>query len=121
MRAYSLDLRHRIIAALEAGQTVAAVAVRFAVSARTVWRYRQQWREEGTITARSSPGRPPLIPPDQRDALSAQVLANPDGTLLEHCQQWAQKTGVIVSEATMCRVLQQLALTRKTPKGHPAS
>lgn len=113
MRAYSLDLRHRIIAALEAGQPVAEVATRFAVSPRTVRRYRQQWREAGVLTARTSPGRPRLIPPDQHAALTALIRATPEATLSEYCQHWAEATGVVVSEATMCRSLQNLALTRK--------
>lgn len=113
MRAYSLDLRQRIIAALEAGQPLAEVAIRFAVSSRTGRRYRQQWREEGSVSARTSPGRPPLILPDQHEALTALVLASPDATLSDYCQHWAGATGVVVSEATMCRTLQQLALTRK--------
>ena len=113
MRAYSLDLRQRIVAALEAGESVTAVATRFAVSPRTVRRYRHQWREAGTLIARTSPGRPRLISPDQHDALGAQVLADPDARLLDHCQQWAASTGVVVSEATMCRTLQKLALTHK--------
>ena len=113
MRAYSLDLRQRIIAALEAGESVKEVAVRFDVSPRTVRRYRHQWRETGTLTARTSPGRPPLIPPDQHDVLRVQVLADPDARLIDHCQQWTASTGVVVSEATMCRTLQQLALTHK--------
>jgi transposase len=113
MRAYSLDLRQRIIAALEAGQTVAEVALRFAVSSRTVRRYRQQWRAEGSVIARTSPGRPPLIPPDQHEALSVLVLATPDATLTDYCQQWAAETGVCVSAATMCRTLLHLELTRK--------
>lgn len=113
MRAYSLDLRQRIIAALEAGQPVAEVAIRFAVSSRTVRRYRQQWRDAGSVTARTSPGRPPLILPDQHGALTALVLAMPDATLTDYCQHWAEATGVVVSEATMCRTLQNLELTRK--------
>jgi len=113
MRAYSLDRRQRIIAALEAGEPVREVATRFAVSPRTVRRYRHQWREAGTLTARTSPGRPPMIPPDQHDALRAQVLADPDARLIDHCQQWVASTGVVVSEATMCRTLQKLALTHK--------
>jgi transposase len=113
MRAYSLDLRERIIAALEAGQTVAEVALRFAVSPRTVRRYRQQWREAGSMVARTSSGRPPLIPLDQREALTALVLAAPDATLADYCQQWEAATDVSVSTATMCRTLQQLELTRK--------
>lgn len=113
MRAYSLDLRQRIIAAVEAGQTVVEVASRFAVSPRTVRRYRQQWRAEGTVVARTSPGRPPLIPPDQHAALTTLVLASPDATLIDYCQQWTAAHGVGVSAATMCRTLQNLELTRK--------
>ena len=113
MRAYSLDLCQRILAALEAGQAVAQVATRFSVSARTVRRYRAQWRDQGHLRARTSPGRPPRIVPAQYDALTAQVLAAPDATLVEHCQQWAAATGVVVSEATMCRLLQRIELTRK--------
>lgn len=113
MRAYSLDLRERIIAALEMGQTVAQVALRFAVSARTVRRYRQQWRTEGSVVARTSPGRPPLIPPDQHAALAALVRASPDATLSDYGEQWTAASGVSVSAATMCRTLQHLELTRK--------
>jgi hypothetical protein len=48
MRAHSLDLRHRIISALERGQSVADVGARFAVSGGA---------------ARASPARHPLIGP----------------------------------------------------------
>ena len=113
MRAYSLDLRQRIIGAVEAEQPVAEIARRFSVSPRTVRRYRQRWRETGSITARTSPGRPPLISADQYEALTALVLATPDATLAQHCQQWTAVGGLIISEATMCRMLQQLELTRK--------
>lgn len=113
MRAYSLDLRERIIAALETGQPVTEIALRFAVSPRTVRRYRQQWRDEGAMLARTSSGRPPLISPDQREVLTALVLASPDATLADYCQQWEAATDVSVSTATMCRTLQRLELTRK--------
>lgn len=58
MRAYSLDLPQRIIAAVDAVQAVAAVAERCAVSPRSVRRFRQQWREQDTLTARPLSGRP---------------------------------------------------------------
>lgn len=113
MRAYSLDLRQRIISALEVGQGVHAVAERFAVSSRSVRRYRQQWRQEGTLTARPIPGRQRLITAACEAALAAQVAAYPDATLSEHSQRWAESTGVALSPATLCRTLQRLALTVK--------
>lgn len=113
MRAYSLDLRQRIIAALEAGQSVATVAERLSVSPRSVRRYRQQWREQGTLDGRLRPGRRRKIAADQEAMLLAQVAAAPDATLREHRQRWHAQTGVWVSEATLCRALQRLALTVK--------
>ncbi|HEV2121732.1 MAG TPA: helix-turn-helix domain-containing protein [Chloroflexota bacterium] len=62
MHAFSLDLRRRIIAALEAGQSVATVAASLSISHRTVRRYRQQWRERGTVESRPRPGRQRKIP-----------------------------------------------------------
>jgi transposase len=113
MRAYSLDLRLRIVAALETGQSVAEVAERFAVSGRTVRRYRHQWRTHGQLQIRSSPGRPRRIGVDQEAALAAQVAAHPDATLAQHCQLWYAASGQRLSPAGMCRTLQRLRLTRK--------
>jgi transposase len=113
MRAYSLDLRERILAALDAGQPVAVVAERFAVSGRTVRRYRQHRQHRGTLRARTSPGRPRLIGPAQEAALAAQVAAHPDATLAEHCRRWQAQTGQRLSTAAMCRSLQRLQLTVK--------
>lgn len=113
MRAYSLDLRQRIIAALETGQSVATVAQRLSVSQRSVRRYRQQWREQGRLESRPRPGRHRKIPIDQEAMLLAQVEAAPAATLREHRLQWHAQTGVWVSEATLCRALQRLELTLK--------
>ena len=121
MRAYSLDLRTRILSALDAGQPVTVVAERFAVSGRTVRRYRQQWQQRGSLQARTSPGRPRLIGPDQEAALAAQEAAQPDATLALHCQRWFAQTGQRLSMAAMCRSLQRLQLTRKkAPPGQRA-
>lgn len=113
MRPYSLDLRQRIIAALASGQPVAVVAERFAVSARTVRRYRQQWQEQHTLSPRPIPGRQRLIPVALDEELRQQVASHPDATLREHCQLWAIHTGQRLSPATMCRALQRLAWTVK--------
>src|SRR5947209_13148851 len=45
MHAYSLDLRLRIVAAVDAGKTPSEVATQFAFGVATVKRYRQQRRE----------------------------------------------------------------------------
>ena len=121
MRAYSLDLRQRIIAALEAGQSVATVAERLSVSPRSVRRYRQLWRAHETLETRPRPGRRRKIPVEQESLLQAQVQAFPDATLRDHRQRWHAQTGVWVSEATLCRSLQRLTWTVKKSTSSPAN
>ncbi len=87
MRPFSLDLRSRIITALEAGQSTAAVAERFQVSPRTVRRYRQRWQNLGTVDPQPHPGRHRRIRSDAEALLREQVLAAPDATLREHRDQ----------------------------------
>jgi transposase len=88
MRAYSLDLRERIVRAVAAGTPQA-------------------------VAARSSPGRPARIGPAEQPALHAQLAAAPDATLAEHCATWGRAQGARVSEATMHRAIARLGWTRK--------
>jgi transposase len=113
MRPFSPDLRHRIMAALDAGQPTSVVAERFQVAPRTVRRYRQRWREHGTLDPTPHPGRHRKIRGADEDLLREQVLAAPDATLRDHRLQWHTRTGVWISEATLCRTLQRLQLTVK--------
>lgn len=113
MRPFSPDLRQRIVAALDAGQPTAVVADRFQVAPRTVRRYRQRWREYGTLDPMPHPGRHRKIRGSDEALLREQVLAAPDATLREHRLQWHARTGVWVSESTVCRTLQRLQLTVK--------
>lgn len=112
MKAYSQDLRLRIFRAVDAGQTRAAVARRFAVALSTVKRYLAQ-RAAGPDRPRGVPGPAPRIGPDDLAAVAAQVRATPDATLAEHAAAWEQAHGVRVSQWTMGRVIRGLPLTRK--------
>ncbi len=113
MRPFSFDLRHRIIAALDAGQPTSVVAERFSVSPRTVRRYRQRWHARGTLDPTPHPGRHRKIRGTDEAVLRDQVLTAPDATLREHRLQWHARTGVWVSESTLCRAFQRLQLTVK--------
>ena len=110
---YSLDLRERVVAATQHGMTVPQAAAVFAVSVATIERWCRRARETGDLTPHTSPGRPRAIPVDQETELVAQLQAQPDATLAEHCQQWHVRHGVLVSPATMCRTLQRLGWTLK--------
>lgn len=113
MKAYPAELRTRIVTAVEGGMTPREVARVFAVSERTIRRYRTQQRQTQDLTPKLSPGRPPHIGADQATRLRAQVSTQPDATLAEHCAVWEQEHGVAVSIATMSRSIRRLAITLK--------
>ena len=113
MRPYSLDLRQRVVEALEAVEQTIDVARRFCVSDSSVRRYRRQLRERGTLEPRTPPGPTPRLGPESYEALRAQVRAHPDATLREHCRHWHARTEQWVSLQTMSRKLRELGWTVK--------
>ena len=58
-RAYSLDLRERLIDAVEAGSSARAAAKRLQVSASTAVKWVQRKRETGSVEAKPMHGHPP--------------------------------------------------------------
>jgi transposase len=116
MKAYPVELRTRIVRAVEGGMAQTEAARVFAVSTRTIHRYLTEHRAGGDLTPGQSPGRPPTIGPAHADALQAHVAAHPDATLADHCDRWQRAQGVRVSVATMSRAIRALAITvKKSP------
>jgi transposase len=113
MKAYSVDLRLRLVRAVEQGMPKPQVAQVCGVSVRTINRYLRQQHEAGTLAPKPIPGRRRAIPAAQQAALTAQVQATPDATLEEHCCTWEQTQGQRVSVATMGRALRRLGWPRQ--------
>lgn len=121
MRAYSEDLRHRIVQTVDAGVPRATVAQQFRVSRRTVDRYVQRAQHTGHLTPGHSSGRPRLLTAGDEAHLHAQLSAQPAATLEEHCRTWAARTGVAMSQATMSRAIARVGWTRKKGQWQPAN
>jgi len=117
MRAYSLDLRERIVAAVEAGERRTAVARRFGVGTTTVGNYLRLRQATGALAPRPRPGGQPEIAPARYPLLRAQLEADPDATLEQHCVTWAETQGQVVSVATMWRTIGRLGWTVKKNAG----
>lgn len=114
MKAYSLDLRQRVIAAMIAGMSRAEALKIFQISQSTLTRYLKYQRTGSSLAARPHAGGPRLaIPTTQYHELTSLVAADPDATLAQLCDAWEQQTGVCVSQATMSRTLAKIGLTRK--------
>jgi transposase len=120
MRAYSLDLRERIVAAVAQGMSQAAAARTFRVSAMTVRRYLKR-QAAGRLAPTPIPGRRRRIRPGAEAALRAQLAAQPDATLAQHCRAWAARRGQRVSVAPMQRAQRRLGWSRQKRRWPPAS
>ncbi len=113
MKAYSVDLRQRIVDAVDAGMPRREAARLFQVSAATIKRYLQRRRATGSLAPGRSPGRTPEIAPAQYPTLAAQVAAHPDDTLAQHAATWRAEQGAAVSLWAVGRALVRAAITRK--------
>jgi transposase len=74
MRAYSEDLRQRVVQAVEDERPRAEVARLFRVSERTIARYLRQQAVTGSLTPAISPGRRRRIVPGDHARMLAQLV-----------------------------------------------
>ena len=80
-RAYSLDLRERVVAAVAAGESCRAVATKFKVSVASIVKWSQRFRATGSAAAYKVRGRRPYPLAGERDWLLARLAEKPDITL----------------------------------------
>ena len=115
MAAYSIDLRQKIVSASERRLgSQRALADVFGVSLSFVEKVLRRYRTTGELGPKPhGGGQKPRMDPAARAFIRQSVHDHPDATLEELCAWLAQTTGVRVSLATMCRVVQRLALPRK--------
>ncbi len=114
MKAYSLDLREKIVHAVESGESsIRKTAQRFSVSKSCVQKLLAQKRHEGHLNPRKQGGskQSSLLP--YQELLVAIVQQYPDATLAAYCEYLGEETGLWVSQSTLCRALQRLKLPRK--------
>jgi transposase len=107
MRAYSMDLRERVLAAVERGTPRKEIVRTLGVSEPTIRRYLRLRRETGSVAPKPPPKRPFSIGQsvEQRRALWKQLEEHNDATLEKHCQLWERNQGLKVSISTMSRAI----------------
>lgn len=115
MKAYSLDLRQKIVDVYQ-NESISQrqLAKRFDVTKSFVIKLLKQNRETGSIKPLAHGGGAKLkINPEQFEIIAELIENNNDATLEELCQMFQERTSVIVSRATMGRMSQRLNLTVK--------
>jgi transposase len=115
MRAYSMDLRERVLAAVDRSTPRKEIVRTLGVSEPTIRRYLRLRRETGSVAPKPPPKPTFSIGQsvEQRRALWKQLEVHDDATLERHCQLWERKQGVKVSISTMSRAIRRLGWTLK--------
>lgn len=110
----SQDLRERLIAAVEGGQSRRSAARRFGVAASTAIKWLDQWQREGRVSAKPVGGDRHS---HRMEAYATEILAlvakTPDITLAEIAAYLEAEYGVQAAQSTVWRLLDRHGMTFK--------
>jgi len=120
MKAYSLDLRTRVVEAVDKQRgTQKEVAQLFGVGCTFIKKLLRQRRETRSLAPKPhGGGHVPKLNETKREVVRSYILKKQnDATLAEVQAYVARQIGVGLSQATLSRVLQSLDLPRKKNAG----
>ena len=119
MKAFSTDLRVRVVAACDAGDaTRSQVAARFSISVPWIRKLLRQRRNTGSIAPKPhGGGRAPAFDDQAVGRLREANRADDDATL----EELARAAGVACCPSAVHRALARLGITRKKSRGGPPS
>jgi transposase len=113
MRAYSEDLRKKIVAAIERGMPKAQAARTFDVSLPSVKRYARSARQGDSLAPKKSPGRPRKADEKARALLEEDVEERPSATVSQRRRFLEHMTGTDMSGSTVRRLMKRMGFSRK--------
>ncbi len=117
----SMDLRERVIAAIDAGQSRRAAAAQYGVAPSTAIRWDNERRSTGSFAPKPQGG-------DMRSrrieahagVIHAALEETPDITLAELCQHLSER-GVAASTSSLWRFFRRHGITRKKRPAMPSN
>jgi transposase len=121
MKAYSKDLREKIVDAIGRGMPKAQAARTFGVGISTVKRYVSKARRGESLEPGKAPGKRPKMDERLRKLLQEDLKERPFVTLRERCDYVEAISGLSVSRSTMCRAIARIGSTRKKGGEAPQS
>ena len=120
MKAYSVDLRPKVVESMRRGISPSETARRFGVSRWTVKRYLNQLDESGSLAPKTAPGKPPKLDERATRLLEEDIEVRPWATHGQRREFLFVVCGVEVSEATICRAIKKrLSHSRKKDRREP--
>jgi|SRR5215210_3740347 len=113
MKAYSEDLRRKIIDALKRGTPKSGAATLFGVSLSSVKRFARMDRDGLPLAPKKPPGRPQKSDESTRRLLEADLAERPAATASERRRYLEHMTGKSMSDSTVRRLVRRLGHSRK--------
>jgi transposase len=118
MKAYSEDLRRKIVDAVRRGVPKSETASLFGVSLSSVKRFSRMEREGDSLAPKKPPGRPPKGSDATRRLLLADLAERPAASAPQRRRYLERVTGESMSDSTVRRLVKRLGHSRK--KDHPS-
>jgi len=113
MRAYSQDLRDRVLGALERGERPTDIARRLEVSRGWVHQVRKQLQTEGRRTSLQIGGHRKSVLAPLESTIRAWIEEQPDLTLAEMCERLDREHGVSIKIPALWHQLDKWGLSFK--------
>src|SRR3954471_9916748 len=113
MKAYSKDLRQKIVDAVRRGMSKAQAARTFGIGISTVKRYATKARKGEPLEPGKAPGKRPKMDERLRKLLEEDLYERPFVTLQQRCDYIGAISGVSLSRSIMCRAIARIGSTRK--------
>jgi len=114
MRAYSEDLRQKVVQAVQQRGTSKSQAARlFGISLSSVKRYTKLADQGESLTPRKGGGRPPIADEMTKRLLEEDIRTRPAATVKERRHYLQSFAGKILSEPTLRRLMKRMGLSRK--------
>jgi transposase len=114
MKAYSEDLRQKVVQAVQQrGSSKSQAARLFGISLSSVKRYTTLADRGEPLTPTKGGGRPPIADETTRRLLEEDIRARPAATLEERRNFLESFAGKSLSESTLRRLLKRMGFSRK--------
>ncbi len=120
MKPYSMDLRQKVMEALEGEGTTEEIAERFGIAGSSVRKWRLRLKCRGNVAPDKPPGRKREFSAEHDARLREAVESRPDATRSELAEAVAVTMGRVFSKPVITRALQRLGFTRKKRRSRPA-
>lgn len=120
-RAYGVDLRKRVVDAIEGGLSTRKAARNFSVGISTAGAWHRTWRRTGSYEARRQGGRDGSVLDIHETFVLGLIEADADITLAEMADRLADERGLRVDPSTIWHFLKRRGMTYKKRRHMPAS